>query len=179
MGRPISLNTATYRDFPFISHAIPSETLSHLEKFKHVHGFLGGDGGGFLSRCRALKDLEFASFDKNAFTWAEEERKQLLGESFGDSCDPPTRLELQHLVQLRVAKITVTEWMVGQVLRSISTGFSHSLEDLHYTSYNHSQLLHILCSSELVTMELNAAPDVGFCIDTNFRLWKLKRCLAS
>ncbi|KAF9362117.1 hypothetical protein BGX26_000005 [Mortierella sp. AD094] len=175
LGRPLSLDASSYWDFFSISHVVSRHTLSRLEKFKHVHGFLGAAGGNFLRRCRALQELEFGSFDKNSFSWAEDEKTQRIQDTFGTEIIEGSEDFASPLVQLREARLTVSEWLVGHILKSVAYGFTHSLENLLFNVCDHDQLLHVLCASKVSQIERDAAPDKTFCIDYSFRLPKLKK----
>ncbi|KAF8985554.1 hypothetical protein BGZ46_003560 [Entomortierella lignicola] len=155
IGRPISLDTSPYPDFAFISHVVSCHTLSRLEKFKHVHGFQDADGGNFLRRCRALQELEFASFEKNDFSWVEDEKIEYA--------------------RLRVARLMVSKFVVGRILKSVTLGFAQSLEYFLFNVYDHAQLLHVLCPTRVSWVEQNALRDETFCIDHSFQLPKLKK----
>lgn len=168
-GQPESLEANACQDFSAVAHRIPCQNLSKLLTFKYVLGFLEGDGNLFLHRCRALRELDFASFDKDVFAWAAEEGRKALQEGTLNQGDN------MELVQLSQLKMAVSEWMVGRTLRSISQGFAHSLESLLFMVYDHAQLLNVLCSHTVTQMESIAVPDVPFKIDRAFQCPKLKK----
>ncbi|KAG0342649.1 hypothetical protein BG000_002856 [Podila horticola] len=165
LGQPESLEANACLDFSVIAHRIPCQTLSKLTTFKYALGFLEGDGDLFLRRCRALQELDFASFDKDVFAWAAEESRKAS----------QTGVEDNNIVQLSRLKMAVSEWMVGRTLRSISQGFAHSLENLLFMVFDHAQLLNVLCTHTVARIESTAVPDVVFKIDRDFCCPKLKK----
>ncbi|KFH65188.1 hypothetical protein MVEG_08669 [Podila verticillata NRRL 6337] len=169
LGQPESLEANACQDFSAVAHRIPCQNLSKLSTFKYVLGFMEGDGNLFLRRCRVLRELDFASFEKDVFAWAAEESRKALQEGALDQGD---NIELVQLSQLKMA---VSEWMVGRTLRSISQGFAHSLESLLFMVYDHAQLLNVLCSHTVTRIESAAVPDVTFKIDRAFQCPKLKK----
>ncbi|KAG0037471.1 hypothetical protein BGZ82_002470 [Podila clonocystis] len=168
LGQPEFLEANACRDFSAIAHRIPCQNLSKLTTFKYALGFLEGDGNLFLRRCRALQDLDFASFDKDVFAWAAEESGKVSRRGTEDEGN-------MELVQLSQLKMTVSEWMVGRTLRSISQGFAHSLENLLFMVFDHAQLINVLCTHTVARIESTAAPDVVFKIDRDFYYPKLKK----
>ncbi|KAG0336171.1 hypothetical protein BG004_008169 [Podila humilis] len=77
LGQLEVMDANACRDFSSIAHRIPCQYLKNLTTFKYLRGFLEGDGNMFLRRCRALTELDFASFDRDVFEWAVEEAQQL------------------------------------------------------------------------------------------------------
>ncbi|KAF9916668.1 hypothetical protein BX616_003165 [Lobosporangium transversale] len=220
MGQPVALDTTPCQDFSLISDNISCHVLERLSKFKHILGFLEGDPNKFLSRCRALQELDFAAFDRNVFSWAEAEKKQwiqyttmLSGAtvselSLSDSKDrvlnshemnqkrsdilpttsviPTTTLTIHSplssfvptpptLVQLKVVRLLVSEWVAGRILQSLLYSFSHSLVDVFFHVNDHSQLRHTLCPDTVARLESEATPDIPFCIDHQFQLPNLRK----
>ncbi|GJJ76915.1 hypothetical protein EMPS_09274 [Entomortierella parvispora] len=78
MGRPKEMDTNDCHDFSALSQRIPCQVLARLERFQHVLGFLEGDGGKFLRRCRRLRELDFAAFDRDVFSWAFIEKQKAI-----------------------------------------------------------------------------------------------------
>ncbi|KAG0360833.1 hypothetical protein BG005_009797 [Podila minutissima] len=169
LGQPVSLEANACQDFSAIAHRIPCQNLSKLTTFKYARGFLEGDGNLFLRRCRALQDLDFASFDRDVFVWAAEESHNASQTGVKDAANSAELVQLSHL------KMAVSEWMVGRTLSSISQGFAHSLENLLFMVFDHAQLLNVLCTHVVTQIESSAVPDVVFKIDRNFCCPKLKK----
>ncbi|KAF9426842.1 hypothetical protein BGZ94_005943 [Podila epigama] len=182
LGQPSILDANECQDFPFIAHRIPCHHLSKLYKFKYVLSFVEGDGNAFLRRCRALRELDFAAFDKDVFAWAAAESQDMVSSAV-DGVKVQETMKHDHdlasrkpeRVNLSELRMAVSEWMAGRILRSVSQGFGHSLETMLLMVYDHTQLLNVLCPHTIARIQGQALPDVPFVIDSTFHCPKLKK----
>ncbi|KAG0045980.1 hypothetical protein BGZ83_008814 [Gryganskiella cystojenkinii] len=191
-GQPIELDAARCHDFSSIAHLIPCQHLTRLQKFKHVLGFLEGDGGRFLRRCRKMEDLDFAAFDKDVFSWAFiEKQKSIMAQvvppresassSISSSWPVPASLPIPipapslPPVNLRIIRIAISQWMTGRVLRSLLEGFSHSLESVLYNVYEEHHLSHVLCKHTVQRLLGEASVDLPYRLDRHLLMPKLKK----
>lgn len=200
MGRPKEMDTNDCHDFSALSHRIPCQVLTRLERFQHVIGFLEGDGGKFLRRCRRLRELDFAAFDRDVFSWAFIEKQKAIMDkvqpqpvlsslqkeqdgSTSTSLSPPVSVVLPipapapslPLVQLKIVRMAVSQWMTGRILRSLLEGFSHSLESVLYNVYDNSHMGQFLCRETVERLQQEATKDLPYRFDRHLFMPKLKK----
>ncbi|KAG0202858.1 hypothetical protein BGX33_009452, partial [Mortierella sp. NVP41] len=186
-GQPVSLDANSCSDFSKVSHQIPCYTLQRLKSLKHVHGFLEGDAERFLRRCRGLQELDFASFHRDVFSWAVNEKQQrILSQQSSSQPQPqiqptaPTTTGMppfsSDLVRLKKVRLAASQWLVGRMMQSVTFAFSHSLEYLLFNVYDHTLLRNVLCGHTVARLEANATPDKPFLIDHHsFRMPRLRK----
>ncbi|KAK3811173.1 MAG: hypothetical protein J3Q66DRAFT_372847 [Benniella sp.] len=157
LGDVVSLDAHHWRDFLVICESIPGEIFSRLKQFKYRIFFPHDQGGRFLQRCRGLQKLKFATFDRNVFAWAEEERKEY------------------DLIQLKALDVSVPKPMKGALLGSIFRVFSHCLEDLKYDIRRAGKWMANYNDEELRTAIASATSGESFRFDYTVRMPRLKR----
>ncbi|KAG9065342.1 hypothetical protein KI688_002667 [Linnemannia hyalina] len=179
LGQLIVLNANHCSDFMKIAPQIPCHLLKRLETLKYVQGSLEGNVELFLRRCRGLKDLDFASFHRDVFSWAVFEKQQRLEQQQQPRTplQPTTatvtvtslttpQLFSTDLVQLRKLHLATSQWYVGRSMHSITFAFSHSLEDLLLNVYDHKLLRTVFCAHTLARLEASQTRDTPFQIDS-------------
>ncbi|KAF9542782.1 hypothetical protein EC957_001680 [Mortierella hygrophila] len=179
LGQLIVLNANHCSDFMKIAPQISCHLLKRLETLKYVQGSFEGNAELFLRRCRGLKDLDFASFHRDVFSWAVLEKQQRLEQEQQPrtplhpktttlTVTSPTTPQLfsGDLVQLRRLRLATSQWYIGRSMHSITFAFSHSLEDLLLNVYDYKLLRTVLCAHTLARLETSQARDTPFRIDS-------------
>lgn len=179
LGQLVVLDANHCSDFMKIAHQIPCHLLKRLEKLKYVQGSLEGNAELFLRRCRGLRDLDFASFHRDVFSWAVFEKQQRLQQQqqpqtpLQSTTTTPTATETSpttpqpfstDLVQLRKLRLATSQWYVGRSMQSITFAFNHSLEQL-LNVYDHKFLRTVLCANAVARLEASQTRDPPFRID--------------
>lgn len=187
----VVLDANNCSDFMKIAHQIPCHLLKRLETLKYVQGSLEGNAELFLRRCRGLRDLDFASFHRDVFSWAVTEKQQRSQQqqqpqttlqptttvATATATSPTTPQPFStDLVQLRKLSLVTSQWYIGRSMHSTTFAFSHSLEDLVLNVYDHKLLRTVLCAHAVARLEASKTRDTPFRIDScTLALPRLKR----